>query len=235
MKKAVTGIILLVSCIVILLSCSKEPENAIERNYQHVNFNKIEAGNQHRFAITKGTSYAIHARGEERDINDLVLSVTDSSLKIGYDHYRSNRKRVYFTITLPSIEGLVLAGQSEATLSGFAETDLVNFNISGQSACWVNMSAPKFLLQASGQSKIEFQGGTATGFEADASGQSEILAYGLSTVVSADVTATGQSTIKIKVGNIFTANASGQSRIYYQGDPLIKNIIQTGDSRVIQE
>ena len=65
MKKAVTGIILLVSCIVILLSCSKEPENAIERNYQHVNFNKIEAGNQHRFAITKGTSYAIHARGEE--------------------------------------------------------------------------------------------------------------------------------------------------------------------------
>lgn len=235
MKKTITGIILLVSFTVILPSCSKEPENAIERNYNYADFNKIEAGNQHRFTITKGTSYSILARGEERDINDLVLSITDSSLKIEYDHYRPNRKRVYFTITLPSIEGLVLSGQSEATLAGFAETDMVSFNISGQSACRVNMSAPKFLLQASGQAKIEFQGGTATGFEADASGQSEILGYGLSTVVAADVTATGQSAIKVKVGNIFTANASGQSRIYYQGNPLIKNIIQTGDSRVIQE
>lgn len=235
MKKAVTGIIFLFSFPVIFLSCSKEPENAIERNYNYAEFNKIEAGKQHRLTITKGTSYSIIARGKERDINDLVLSITDSSLKIKYDQYRSNRKRRYLTITLPSIERLVLSGQSEATLAGSVETDLVNFNISGQSACWVNMSAPKFLLQASGQSKIEFQGGIATGFEANESDQSEILTYGLSTVVAADVTATGQSAIKAKVGNIFTANASGQSRIYYQGNPLIKNIIQTGDSRVIQK
>jgi hypothetical protein len=216
-------------------ACSKEPSNPIERSYSNIDFKKIEAGDQHQLTITKGTAFSIIARGEERDINDLVIRVIDSSLKIEYNRYKSNRKRVYFTIALPSLKGFVLSGQSQATVSGFSETDLVNLVVSGQSACWINMNAPKFKLLASGQSKIEFQGGTATGFEAEASGQSEILAYGLSTVVFAEATATGQSTIKVKVGNSFKANASGQSRIYYQGDPLITQIVSTGDSRIIKE
>lgn len=225
----------IIAAMLLFTACSKEPSNPIERSYSNIDFNKIDAGDQHRLTITKGTGFSIIARGEERDINDLVIRVIDSSLKIEYSRYKSNRKRVYFTITLPSLEGLVLSGQSEGTVSGFSETDLVNLAVSGQSACWVNMSAPKFNLLASGQSKIEFQGGTATGFEAEASGQSQILAYGLSTVVFAEVIATGQSTIKVKVGNSFKANASGQSSIYYRGDPLITQIVSSGDSRIIKE
>ena len=216
-------------------SCSKEPSNPIERSYSQIDFKKVDAGDQHRLTIAKGTGFSIIARGEERDINDLVIRVIDSTLKIEYNRYKANRKRVYFTITVPSLEGLVLSGQSEATISGFSETNLVNLVVSGQSACWINMNAPKFKLLASGQSKIEFQGGTATGFEAEASGQSEILAYGLSTVVFAEAIATGQSTVKVKVGNSFKANASGQSRIYYKGDPLITQLTSTGESRIIKE
>ena len=225
----------IIAAMLLFTACSKEPSNPIERSYSNIDFNKIDAGDQHRLTITKGTGFSIIARGEERDVNDLVIRVIDSSLKIEYNRYKSNRKRVYFTITLPSLEGLVLSGQSEATVSGFSETDLVNLVVSGQSACWINMNAPKFKLLASGQSKIEFQGGVATGFEGEASGQSEILAYGLSPVVFAEVTATGQSTIKVRVGNSFKANASGQSRIYYRGDPLITQIVSTGDSRIIKE
>ena len=225
----------LVAGLFLFTACSKEPSNPIERSYSNIDFKKIDAGDQHRLTITKGTGFSIIARGEERDVNDLVIRVIDSSLKIEYNRYKSNRKRVYFTITLPSLEGLVLSGQSEATVSGFSETDLVNLVVSGQSACWINMNAPKFKLLASGQSKIEFQGGVATGFEGEASGQSEILAYGLSPVVFAEVTATGQSTIKVRVGNSLKANASGQSRIYYRGDPLITQIVSTGNSRVIKE
>ncbi len=223
----------LVAGLFLFTACSKEPSNPIERSYSNIDFKKIDAGDQHRLTLTKGTGFSIIARGEERDINDLVIRVIDSSLKIEYNRYKSNRKRVYFTISLPSLQGLVLSGQSEATVSGFSETDLVDIVVSGQSACWINMNAPKFNLLASGQSKIEFQGGTATGFEAEASGQSQILAYGLSTF--AEVIATGQSTIKVKVGNSFKANASGQSNIYYQGDPLITQIVSTGDSRIIKE
>jgi len=232
LSKAFFGIM---AAMLLFTACSKEPSNPIERSYSNIDFKKIDAGDQHRLIITKGTGFSIIARGEERDINDLVIRVIDSSLKIEYNRYKSNRKRVYFTIALPSLEGLKLSGQSEATISGFSETSLVNLDVSGQSSCWLNMNAPKFKLLASGQSKIEFQGGTATGFEAEASGQSEILAYGLSTVVFAEAIATGQSTIKVKVGNSFKANASGQSRIYYHGDPLITQIISTGDSRIIKE
>ncbi|HEX4877344.1 MAG TPA: DUF2807 domain-containing protein [Chitinophagaceae bacterium] len=235
MKIIVKCFSLLYLSAILFCSCTKEPDNPVTKNFIVSDYKKVETGDQHRITITRGSGFSVVAKGEQRDINELIVRVNNGILKFEYNQYRANRKRVYLTITLPSLEGINLSGQSEATVSGFAETNLVQLNVSGQSACWVNMNAPKFLLEASGQSKIEFQGGTSTGFQGYASGQSEILAYGLSTVVSADVTAEGQSVIKVKVGNIFKANASGQSRIYYQGDPLISQITATGDAKVVKQ
>ena len=235
MKKLFPVFFVLAICCSLIVSCSKEPTDPIDRSFSNAGFTKIDAGDQHRITITRGTSFSIVARGEERDINDLLVQNSGDLLKIEYNRYKPNRKRVNLTITMPSLEGVMLAGQSQATISGFSETVPVTLNVSGQAACWINVNAPKFFAQASGQSKIEFLGGSSTGLETNASGQSEILAYGLMPVVTATAIATGQSTIKLKVGNSLNADASGQSRIYYQGNPPIKNIIQTGSARIIQE
>ena len=235
MKKLFPVFFVFAICCTLIVSCSKEPIDPIVRSFSNAGFTKIDAGDQHRFSITSGTSFSIVARGEERDINDLLVQNAGDLLKIEYNRYKPNRKRVTFTITMPSLEGVMLAGQSQATISGFSETIPVTLNMSGQAACWIHINAPKFFAQASGQSKIEFLGGSSTGLETNASGQSEILAYGLMPVVTATAIATGQSTIKLKVGNSLNADASGQSRIYYQGNPPIKNIIQTGSARIIQE
>ncbi|MBP6214761.1 MAG: DUF2807 domain-containing protein [Chitinophagaceae bacterium] len=235
MKKFFPVFFVFAICFSLIVSCSKEPTDPIDRSFSNAGFTKIDAGDQHRITITRGTSFSIVARGEERDINDLLVQNSGDLLKIEYNRYKPNRKRVNLTITMPSLEGVMLAGQSQATISGFSETVPVTLNVSGQAACWINVNAPKFFAQASGQSKIEFLGGSSTGLESNASGQSEILAYGLMPVITATAIATGQSTIKLKVGNSLNADASGQSRIYYQGNPPIKNIIQTGSARIIQE
>jgi len=235
MKKVLSICIFALSAVLLFSACSKEPHNPVDRDFNNTGFKKIDAGDVNRLTITPGTSFSIHANGEERDINDLVIRNTGDTLSIRFSHYKPNRKIVRFTITMPSCEGVILSGQAQAIMGGFTETNPVRLTVSGQSACWINMGAPKFFTEASGQSKIEFQGGNSTGFEADASGQSIILAYGLTPVVSALVTASGQSTIKVKVGNSIRATASGQSRIYYQGNPLITNISETGQARVIQE
>lgn len=223
------------AAILFFSACSKEPHNPVDRDFTNSGFKKIDAGDISRLTISPGTVFSIHARGEKRDIDDLVLQNTGDTLRIRFNQYKPNRKIVYFTITQPSFEGINLSGQSEAIVGGFSETNPVRLTVSGQSACWINIEAPIFLTEASGQSKIEFQGGHATGLEADASGQSSIFAYGLMPVVMARVTATGQSIIKVKVGNNLRATASGQSRIYYQGTPLLSTISETGQAKVIQE
>ena len=69
----------LVAGLFLFTACSKEPSNPIERSYSNIDFKKIDAGDQHRLTITKGTGFSIIARGEERDVNDLVIRVIDSS------------------------------------------------------------------------------------------------------------------------------------------------------------
>lgn len=221
--------------LVVFPSCSKEPNNPITRDFPETGFNKIDAGNQHRLTITKGQIFSILATGEERDINELILQKNGTELKVLYSKYRSNRKYVYLNIILPSLRGLKLSGQAEAAISGFSESGDAGFNITGQSTCKVNMTSPAFDLIASGQSKIEFLGGSSSVLLSDASGQSEILTYNLNTVDTAIAVATGQSKIKLKVNNSLTAEASGQSRIYYRGSPTQKSITQTGQAKVIQD
>jgi len=235
MKRVLSICIFALSAILLFSACSKEPNNPIDRDFSNTGFNKIDMGDFNRLTVTPGTSFSIHAKGEERDINDLVIRNTGDTLLIRFSHYKANRKIVRFTITMPSFEGANLSGQAQAIIGGFTETNPVRLTVSGQSACWINMGTPRFVLEASGQSKIEFQGGNSTALEADASGQSDILAYGLMPVVSAMVTATGQSTIKVKVGNSLKATVSGQSRIYYKGNPPITTISETGQAKVIQE
>lgn len=220
---------------ILISSCSKEPRNPVTRNISESGFQKIEAGNQFHFTITKGNSFSILATGEERDLNDLVFINDGTELSIRYGNYRNNRKIVYFTVSMPSLTGLNISGQSQTTISGFAETNVTKLQVSGQSSCNVSMSSPEFILLASGQSKINFQNGNTSVLGADASDQSEILTYNLISVDTAHAIATGQSTIKLNVNNSFTADASGQSRIYYKGAPVIKNITQTGQAKVIKE
>lgn len=220
---------------ILFFSCSKEPRSSVSRNIVESGFQKIEAGNQFYFTMTKGNSFLITATGKERDLNDLVFVNDGTELSIRYNDHRNNRKIIYFTVSMPSLTGLNISGQSEATISGFTETGVTKLQVSGQSSCNVSMSSPKFILLASGQSKINFQYGNTSVLEVDAGSQSEIMTYGLIAVDTATAIAAGQSIIKLNVNSSFTADASGQSRVHYKGTPSIKNITQTGQAKVIKE
>jgi len=216
-------------------SCSREASNPIERTYSNTGFSELEAGEQFRFDISYGPAFSIRASGEARDLNDLLLTNSGNLLRIEYSKYRLNRKIVRFTITMPSLRLLNLSGQAQAILIGFVETGTVKYTVSGQSAVWANTVSPSMDLEATGQAKIEMQGGSSANILASASGQSSILLYALTGVTSAAVSASGQSTIKVKASAQLYANASGQSRIYYQGNPGILQITESGQSRVVKE
>jgi hypothetical protein len=227
------GLMLALLAPVLLISCKKECNDAVERDFTFSGFTKIDAGNMFHFNITRGSSFAIRAKGCDDDLNDLVMKVENGTLKMEYSRYEVDRKRVNFNVTMPVFEGAVFSGQSKAWITGFNPVVPVNLNVSGQAFASFNGTGSDFFLRTSGQSKIEMTG-TATNIDADASGQSEIYAYPMS-ATNARADATGQSTIKVKVSASLTAAASGQSKIYYQGNPPVKNITSTGQSKVIAE
>lgn len=215
-------------------SCSKEPQDPIEKVWNITDFTGIEAGHQLRFTIQAGATYSIRASGEPRDINELVVQKNGSRLVWDYSIYRSNRKRVYVTITLPSLLYLELGGQATATVDNFTEMVPVQIRMGGQTRCWWVSSAPKYSALVEGQSEIQFQGGTTQELSLTATGQSVIHAYSLpAPVVMAS--ASGQSAIRTRVTQQLTADASGQSRIYYKGNPPVRNIVSSGQSSVIAE
>ena len=220
--------------ITALGSCTKEPSNPVERTYAIDNFNAIEGGEQFHFTLSEGAAFSVKASGESRDVNDLVLQKSGSALSVSYSRYRSGRKRVYFTVTLPSLVSLKLFGQAQATVDQFVETVPVSLQLSGQAQCWVVSRAPKYIARAEGQSYLEFQGGSANELQLEASGQSAIYAYSLPVPVSAAV-ASGQSTVRTRVTQQFTANASGQSRIFFKGNPAVRIITSTGQSLVTEQ
>jgi hypothetical protein len=232
--KKIYAAVLLSAVIFFTASCSKEPVNPIEKNFPNTGFTKLKAGYQFIITIAKGTAFSIKANGDETDINDLVMNENGDKLSITYSRCKSNRKRMRLNITMPSFLAGEFSSQSHTDITGFTESKPIVLFLSGQSEAGINCSAPGYAVNVSGQSKIELQGGSGDTINGEASEQSSIVSYGFS-VVSASVKATGQSTIKIKVTTSLTADASGQSSIYYQGNPPQKNITQSGGSKVIQE
>jgi hypothetical protein len=215
-------------------SCSKEPQDPIEKVWNITDFTGLQAGHQLRFTIQAGPVYSIRASGEPRDINELVVQKSGNRLIWDYTQYRSNRKRVYVTITLPSLLYLELGGQATATVDNFTETVPVQIRMGGQTRCWWIASAPKISALVEGQSELQFQGGTSQELSLTATGQSVIHAYSLP-APAVTASASGQSTIRTRVTQQFSADASGQSRIYYKGNPPVRNIVSSGESSVIAE
>lgn len=215
-------------------SCNKESQNPIEKTWPVTGFNGITGGEQLRFTISAGTLFSVRATGEARDISELVVQKTGSQLVFSYDRFRNNRKKVYVTVTMPSLLDLSLGGQATSTVDGFTESVPVRIALSGQSRCWWISSAPRYTALAEGQSDLQLQGGTTQELALEASGQSTIHAYSLPAPV-VHATTTGQSTIRTRVTRDFTADASGQSRIYYKGEPSTRIISVSGQSAVTAE
>ena len=113
---------------------------------------------------------------------------------------------------------------------------LVSFgvNLSGSTNFNINTNTALIDADVSGNSRLTING-TAKSIIANISGQAKYNGYGLMAIDNAVVKASGQANVHVNAGKVFTADASGQSKIYYKGNPVTKNITQTGMAKVINE
>jgi hypothetical protein len=230
--------ILLFTLVLLFAACNKEKQEcpgSSEKTFNITGFNKIHLGDANTISIVKGNEFSIKANGCTSDLNDLDLTLdTGNILDIKYKTIRKDRYRVDFTVTMPLLVSLNLSGAAKGNISGFAEQNTVMRTVlSGASECIVNGTTINASLDVSGASKLILSGNTESLY-GTISGASRVEAYNVN-ATEVDISVSGSSKAYVKPLQVFFAEASGSSLVYYKGNPATKHFVTSGNSRIIQE
>ena len=162
------------------------------------------------------------------------MLVNGETLKIDYPYYNNYRRRVHIIITMPELLAAAFDGGAYGSISGFQQPVSFAVSLSGNANFNITTNPVLMNVDVSGNSRLSATG-TAASIIANISGQARFNGYELKETDTAAVKASGQSSVYINAGKVFTTDASGQSKIYYKGPPIKKNITQTGMAKVINE
>lgn len=230
---------ILVSAIAVLFaSCYKERQEcpgSSEKTFAITGFTKVKAGDAHHVTIAKGNDFSIKANGCTADLNDLEITLeANHILDIKYKNQKNNRYRVDFTITMPLLVSVNLSGASKGNVSGFGgQNTVITTVLSGASECTMDGTGINAALNVSGASKLFLKGNTGSLY-GEISGASEVRAYDVN-ATEVDIIASGSSKAYVRPLQVFYATASGDSRIYYKGNPATKHFETSGNGKIIQE
>ncbi|RYG23706.1 MAG: DUF2807 domain-containing protein, partial [Chitinophagaceae bacterium] len=145
-----------------------------------------------------------------------------------------DRYRIDFTITLPTLVAVHLSGAAKGTVSGFqGQNSVIRTMLSGASECTLDGAGINVQVDISGASKLTASG-TTDNLYGTISGASFLLAYGVA-ADEVDIAVSGSSKAYVAPVNSFFAEASGNSRIYYKGDPFTKHFETSGNAQIIKE
>ncbi|MEI9809382.1 MAG: head GIN domain-containing protein [Bacteroidota bacterium] len=221
-----------------LASCEKQKREcpgAVEQTFALTGFHRIKAGETFNVTITKGNDFSIKAMGCANDLADLDLSISAAGLlDLRYKSYKRDRYRVDFIITLPQLSSLDLEGACKATLSGFAgQPAVIRSVLSGASECTVNGTAVNAQVELSGAATLHLTGNTESLY-GNISGNAKLNSYDVA-ATEVDISVTGAAKAYVKPLQRFFAESSGESRVYYKGNPPVTNLVTSGNGRIIHE
>jgi hypothetical protein len=226
-------IISAIMALAMFSSCKKEGLETITRNMNVVNFSKLKMGSDFDINVKQGATFSVAATGRERDVNDLRADIQNGELNINFSSLLNNHKRVTINITMPSLTKFDFTGNSRIDVGSFTETVAVSGYVNGNSKATVRMTAPEFVLEVSGNSELVLTG-QATKVKTKASGNSFIDTYAVPAQLGT-AQASGNSKIKVFASQELFADASGNSHIYFKGNPGNRFFSETANSKIIQE
>ena len=216
-------------------SCLREqdpgPLQSDERNYNFLDFDRLEMGDSFIITVTQSPVYSVVIRGDRRNLDDLSISKLGSTLKIAFPNNYRRDHATFITLSMPSFRGASFSGASSSTITGF-KSDAFDLVLTGASVSQLNVESKQSNINLSGASKLTLSGKGET-MTAKVSGASELFAYD-STAAAVETDASGASKVNVFASSSLKATASGASLIYYKGNPAL-TMSTTGASSVISE
>jgi hypothetical protein len=217
----------------VLTSCYTEDPGDLRpmrKDYGQTEFDRLEMGEAFIIRVEQGNFFSITARGDERNIDDLVVIKEGSTLIIRFDDNNNRKHQTYIDITMPELHEVNFSGASNSVVTGFAIDNDHEFKISlsGASVAQFDVDASFTDLSLSGASSITMTG-EGTEVLATVSGASVLKAFNFF-VEEAFVNASGASSCKVTVSDKLDVVASGASAIFYRGTPSLTTNISGGST-----
>lgn len=216
----------------ILASCEMyEDEGSLqyeEETYSITDFDRIEMGDAFIVRVEQGDFFSVSVRGDRRNIDDLEVRKSGSTLLVYFDEYENRQHETYIDIVMPSLAGATLSGATESTITGFENGDTFTLSLSGASINQTDIDAEKVMLTLSGAS-VATLSGNGKDLHAEVSGASTLKAYNFP-VQTAYINASGASTGKVTAEEHLQAIATGASTVVYRGNALVESEASGGSS-----
>jgi Putative auto-transporter adhesin, head GIN domain len=199
-----------------------------EESFSITDFERLEIGDAFIIRVTAGNYFSIDVRGDRRNLDDLEVYKSGSTLVVRYDEYENRRHETYIDIVMPEITAAVFSGATNSVISGFEELELVNISLSGASVSQVDIETAQLNLNLSGASVVDLRGAVSTLY-AEVSGASSMKAFTMP-AANAILNVSGASVAKVNVSDNLEAVISGASTVIYRGNPVINQDLSGGSS-----
>lgn len=209
--------------------------NAVVRDV--TSFSGIKASGGIDVYLSQSDNYSLAVSASENKYRDNIKTeVKNGVLVISYDNdhfgrnYGDKKLRAYVSFkTLESIEG---SGSSDITINGALNLNSLLLKLSGASDMKGAVKISNFSMELSGASTVKIDG-TAQNLKLVASGASDIKNYDLK-VENCIAKLSGASDVRLTISNSISANASGASTLFYQGNPDKRDVATSGASSINQ-
>jgi hypothetical protein len=214
-----------------LSSCYTEDPGDLrpaEETYDIVDFDRLEMGDEFVIRVEQGNFFSVSVRGDERNIDDLIVRKEGSTLIVRYEDNHNRKHDTYIDITMPVLHEVNFSGASNSVVTGFLHDGVFKISLSGGSVSQIDLDGEVTDLSLSGASILTLTGSSAE-LSAGVSGASVLKAFNFP-VDEAYVNASGASSVKVTVANKLNAVASGASSILYRGSPAVTSNVSGGSS-----
>lgn len=217
--------VLITSC-----ECVEDPGPLQEssKDYAVFDFDQLEIGDGFNIDVEQGDHYRVNIRGDQRNINDIDVDKSGSTLIIRYDDYAERKHQTYITITMPDLRSAHFSGGSVSTVADFNSEGELDFYLSGGSVAQLSAGYRSINLTISGGSLLRLHG-LGDELRGNISGASQLAAIDFPVAV-ADLNLSGASNAKLKVADELTVTATGASVVYYSGSPVIHKDVSGGSA-----
>lgn len=183
-------------------------------------FEKLEIWGMLNVLVSDGPTYSLTARGSRRAIHNVKVRQRGKWLKIGSGFFFWHRQYdLLLTLTTPNLSKLDVSGACTVQLSGFRELSTLDIDITGASNVSLEGEAQVLNIDITGASRLSLIGRGNT-LAADLTGASTLHALQYP-VEDATVEVTGACTAQIYATRILKAEATGASKVHYQGEPSV--------------
>jgi hypothetical protein len=214
--------LLAIALIPVLSSCDREdpgPLQSVRKEFAITDFDRLEMGSALHIEVEQANTFTIEVRGDRRNIDDLEVYKSGSTLVIEYEDDNNRHHETHVYITMPRLEAVNFSGASVSKIRGFNSDEQLDFYLSGASVSQLDSDFREVNLVVSAASSL-YMNGSGDKLTGELSGASSLKAFDYS-AKQVVLELSGASDGKVTATDELIVTASGASALLYRGSPTV--------------